>query len=506
MTSNLYRKLVLVVRNPVICCIASLFLIWLILSSIQLIKSQQYLTLSKPNINAIAGKSIIIIENKAELIQIQNTFNINIYKSDRNFMKNNSDIIMNESKADDNPIEFDDNLSDIDIKEMTFEYEYDNHLYLYDVPYFMNDSILILSMVKNSSEQGLVPSLHNLDEISCIFRNTVIFIYESNSVDKTPEILRHWSHENTNHNLRNHQHFCQSFHYGFDHRLQTHSFDETGDKLFSSKEQKIQSIKSLNARERKSQFNGIGKHIVFGDGDTEQELNALKEKLNGKFLGRIERYSIYRNYMLRKISNITTFYKKQMNISFEYLMIIDLDTFGFHKRQFFNDLYFYHKRKSLQSNGKEIALCAHGTYAHGFYADTFASIAVNGSWYLKYQRAKKYANKTNEYMKGFPALRFQPMKSCFGGLVIYSNVNYLLDSKCKYPLVWPTYEHERYPWIETDSEIYTDENFNQSEIQSSLLRLADLMREWRKRKKFRKRRYKKRDNHICGLVTFYFIF
>ena len=71
------------------------------------------------------------------------------------------------------------------------------NLYLEDIPYFMNKSIIISGMIKNG-ELTIKPILNQLDEISCIFKNTLFLIYESNSEDNTKFILNQWIHSYDN--------------------------------------------------------------------------------------------------------------------------------------------------------------------------------------------------------------------------------------------------------------------------------------------------------------------
>ena len=70
--------------------------------------------------------------------------------------------------------------------------EKDCHLHLSDSPQFMNKTIIIIGMVRDS-EKDVIATLQQLDEISCLFNKIVFIFYESNSKDNTPHILKDWS-------------------------------------------------------------------------------------------------------------------------------------------------------------------------------------------------------------------------------------------------------------------------------------------------------------------------
>lgn len=64
-------------------------------------------------------------------------------------------------------------------------------LFISDVPYFMNKSVAIVGMIKDA-EQTIGNLMKQLDQMSCMFGVSAIMIFESNSKDKTPQILQKW--------------------------------------------------------------------------------------------------------------------------------------------------------------------------------------------------------------------------------------------------------------------------------------------------------------------------
>ena len=68
---------------------------------------------------------------------------------------------------------------------------------LSEIPYFINDSILIIGMT-NNAEKKITSLLTQIDQISCLFNNTVYLFYESNSKDNTLKKLKSWSNKEYN--------------------------------------------------------------------------------------------------------------------------------------------------------------------------------------------------------------------------------------------------------------------------------------------------------------------
>eukprot|EP01083_Nonionella_stella_P021750 60240_1 len=378
-------------------------------------------------------------------------------------------------------------LSEQDEIELTFEFDNDNHLYLYDVPYFAEDSIFIMSMVTNASELALSAQLQTLDEISCIFKDTYILIFESNSFDDTPQILRNWT-MNRNNDSTQHNSFCDQYVFGF-HRRRMHSFQQTGDylnDLFAHNTSKAAHVHKIS-KHRKT--NVLVKQVLFGDEHVIDEMEQFKNKIHTRFLSRIEKYSFYRNLLLHHMYDIT----KNNGFTFDYLMILDLDIFGFQQRLLLSELYYYHKLKRTNHNNGNVILCSHGTLAHNFYMDTFASVDTHHQWYYEYQRNATFVNVTDDYLTNFPRYRFERMRSCFGGVIIYSNVSNIIDSTCNYDLAWSQYDVPK-----AVEQVVVDRQYDE------VTHFANKMRGWRSKKKSKVRRYKRRDNHICEHIPFHY--
>lgn len=70
--------------------------------------------------------------------------------------------------------------------------EQDCHLYISDSPQFMDKTMVVIGMVRDS-EKDIIATLQQLDEISCIFDKIVFIFYESNSKDNTPYVLEDWN-------------------------------------------------------------------------------------------------------------------------------------------------------------------------------------------------------------------------------------------------------------------------------------------------------------------------
>ena len=85
------------------------------------------------------------------------------------------------------------------------------------------------------------------------------------------------------------------------------------------------------------------------------------------------------------------------------------------------------------------------------------------------------------------------MRSCFGGVVIYSNVSNIIQSQCNYDVIWSKYDARK-----SVKQSVIDKQYKQ------LTLFANKMRDWRPRKKSKVRRYKKRDNHICEHIPFHY--
>ena len=483
-------------RTPIICTGGCLFVIWLYFTIHQFLSTIQFITDPTPimmtsTVNTSPKKEQLdALENmnESDNVIIINTpsFAPTDFEDDTSTTENDSPTPQPLEILIDDPY-----LSEQDEIELTFEFDNDQHLYLYDIPYFIDNTIFIMSMVTNSSGLALSEQLQTLDEISCLFKDTFILIFESNSVDDTPQLLKQWA-MNENSNTKNHAQFCEKYIYG-SHRERLHDFGQTGDylnDLFMENTSKSAHINSIATNKKTIILN---KTILFGDEYVEPHFEQFKVDINTRFLDRIEKYSFYRNMLLQEMNNIIN---NDLNgFNFDYLMVLDLDIFGFQQRILLSELHYFHqlKRSRDNDNNDNIILCSHGTLAHGYYMDTFASVDIKNQWYYEYQRNDTFENMTDIYLKGFPKHRFESMRSCFGGVVIYSNVNAIMESQCNYNIIWSSYDVPK-----NVEQPVIDKQYKQ------ITQFADKMRDWRPRKKSKNRRYKRRDNHICEHIPFHY--
>ena len=385
----------------------------------------------------------------------------------------------------------------------TFQYKDDGHLYLYDIPYFINKSILIVSMIQNGVTTGFDTNLQALEEISCIFNNTIFFIFESDSWDGTDRVLKLWknyqklslSRDVVNYSLSQ---VCDKYKYGL-HREQIHSFEQTyhyQSKLFETQQDKIDFINNSFKRP-----NIIDKHLLFGNEIVEQDFEHFKQKYNTTFIDRIEKFTIFRNMLLKQIRNISSSYRIEYGISFDYLMVIDLDLHDFKKRALLNELHFLSDTLKSKRQSK-FAMCVNGILQTGFMHDSFATVDLNGLWYKILAMNSHFGKKYNysAINNGYPLERFKQVKSCFGGIAIYSKVDELINSQCKYRLLWSQFD----PFITEKVSVFRDEK-----LLKEMEEFEDIVRLWRKEETGKKKQALYRlkevyDNHICEHIPYHY--
>ena len=362
----------------------------------------------------------------------------------------------------------------IDLIQTQFEFEDDKHLYLYDVPYFMDKSIIISGMVHNAGDH-IEPLLKSLNEIYCIFNNTIFLIFESNSNDQTPKILKQWS-------LNIDINFCDDYKFN-KHRKKNSKF-----RRYKHEDYNMENIET-QIKDHKPSF--VEKLTIFNDSIVINDLiklqKILQKPINGSTvnLNRIERYTVYRNMILNQIGLITD---KYINIfKFDYLMLIDLDLFALDSRMIFNELYF----------SKTNIMCANGVvWMFDLMYDIFAAVMNDGQWMhqfafddqLKHSQKNVLMKRDKNKFKlsTFPKKRFEEMRSCFGGITIYKNVGKLLSTRCKYQLIPST--------IRKIKELSDDNNgYIMKDPNEELQRFADLYESWMNT-----------DDRICEHLSFHY--
>merc|ERR1712003_560859 len=116
-------------------------------------------------------------------------------------------------------------------------------------------------------------------------------------------------------------------------------------------------------------------------------------------------------------------------------MIVDMDIFNIDVRTFMNELYY-------SANYNVNGVCVNGIDWLGYTRDTFATVDVNGNW-LHYGQSdgdSDYVYKNRDALRKRWQIpneernRFESVKSCFGGIVAYKNLDVLVESECKYTL------------------------------------------------------------------------
>lgn len=133
---------------------------------------------------------------------------------------------------------------------------------------------------------------------------------------------------------------------------------------------------------------------------------------------RIVRFIIFRNMLLDKIQQIST----ELDMTFDYLMMIDLDIKEFDISALFRDL----------NDSPYDVICSHGLFKLEIMRDTFASVMDNGTWLYTYHSL--YNNHFRDLIN-WPESRYQEMNSCFGGLAVYRDSQRILDSGCRYEIL-----------------------------------------------------------------------
>ena len=165
----------------------------------------------------------------------------------------------------------------------------------------------------------------------------------------------------------------------------------------------------------------------------EQEQEKDEEVEFRKDLYRIERFVIYRNMLLNKTMNLS----EEMGINFDYVLVIDMDIYSIDIRTFMNELYFMPHNID--------GLCIDGIDWMGYTRDTFATVKINGGWVhyghdtlvnnTKYIYDNKHAMEQRTKIPDHENNRFEEVKSCFGGVMVYRNFeNNLFDQQCRYTL------------------------------------------------------------------------
>lgn len=302
--------------------------------------------------------------------------------------------------------------------------------FLTDMIHLMNKSIAIVGMVKDA-ETRITRLTDQLEHLCCFFSYSSILIFESNSIDSTPELLQNW----------------QSFDYEcnlYKYRVEPLHVNETKQNLIESHQPII--IKKL----------------------LKPQIDPAANFTSGDYT-RLDRYAMYRRYLLnetwianQELRNQCINNSNQSNNSyntfemFDYWMVIDLDIFAVDILSILKEI-----NSGINTNDYEIvqmqnnetttqspqfsALCGNGIRESGWYYDSFATILRSGAWF--YEMDKYYRSNVIQCQQ------FTPCLSCFGGMAIY-NYRHIIQSECNYL----TYKDaiQKYPKSAIYADIFKD--------------------------------------------------
>ncbi len=254
------------------------------------------------------------------------------------------------------------------------------HLDNSTIQFYSDKSVIFLGMVHNSAPT-LPHILQQLNEISCIFKNTFFVFFESNSVDNTNKLLHDWSMNNT---LK----YCH---------------------------------KSIHTEYKYP--NNIYKKIVSGDA-------MFGKQFEHGTPSRVARFVAYRNMLLQEsqlyASSITT----------DYIMIIDLDIYHIDFGAFLLELKEF-PYDIMCSNGVDKFDSYRDTFAsvelnHNWIFRPY----YNTKYHHKYYRPPwRYKRLQSDLQVAMPRTgqRYERMQSCFGGLAAYKmTIGRLKNIGCRY--------------------------------------------------------------------------
>lgn len=345
-------------------------------------------------------------------------------------------------------------------------------LFLSDIPYFMNDSIIITSLISvddydligdgdhtNSERNGnIMRMLQQLDEISCIFNNSLFFIYFYNSGSnvmvntdsKIYKILMKWKTFTNDHLL--HTKYCEKWKWRkknnkqqssivFNHNLFNMSVNR--DLLHMMMDNNNNMSDPSFTTDHSSQISHHSPSLVikrmtnihqqmypplFNTQSFYDHSKSKSEEINS-IPNRIE----YRNHMMSdiRLQMRQLISRSILNInSFHYFMIVDMNVIEMDTVLIMNELFVVNH--SLSS---PFILCSNSILRPGLMYDIENAVFMNDSWmYPLFNGLKRESLHCNH--SPFPNKRFEGMHSCFGGNAIYSHVNQLLfnlsENYCSY--------------------------------------------------------------------------
>jgi len=268
--------------------------------------------------------------------------------------------------------------------------------------YYFDKSVMFMGMI-NNAEETLPHVLQQLNELTCLFRDTFFFFFESNSDDNTAAILQQWHDNKTLHAD------ATAFHAFCDRVIDSRVFAE-------------------------HRARSISKHMLYGDSLVRTQLaREVKKRSNSSYihkLSRVEKFVPYRNMMLRQLYQLSVDAKRNQRIAFDYLFMIDVDVFEIDFVSFLNELLVCPTH----------VMCANGVDAFEHYRDSFATVEMSHNWIFRpfiFNKTDAYYDKARNILrKKMPrkGQRFEEVRSCFNGLAAYKlDIEDVIErGKCKY--------------------------------------------------------------------------
>lgn len=243
---------------------------------------------------------------------------------------------------------------------------------LSQINYFENSSIVIVGMIRNH-DHTIEALLKQLDNLSCLFKTSAVLIYESNSNDNTPKLLKEW-------------------------------------------------------RNRVNIDNKLCHDVLLNNNNKDREPpNIIKELLKPnvdpglkyKDISRLDKYSAYRNYLLNSAIDL--------EIEFDYFVPIDLDIYGLDIKRVLEELH--------TAKQKEISvMCLNGIRRTGYMYDSLAAISFNGDDTIYNENDTTWFYYKEEVERSniiYKSGEFTPMLSCFGAMAFY-NFGDIKNTECRY--------------------------------------------------------------------------
>ena len=264
------------------------------------------------------------------------------------------------------------------------------------INYHLSNKIACFAGQAKDVAKTIIPLLTRIEWLAeNVFDTVIVVIMESNSKDKTFDILARWKKKHL------HQKNSKLKIYLLPHSLVMNVIEKY---VYILANKKYIYDKYYNQAENKKQIRSYSKVIP-----------------------RLPRYVVYRNFILQLIKHLNVY---QYESKIDYLMLIDWDTAGIDVKSMLNEMIvgmIYQNYSVLCVNGR-----TNTSNGENDYYDTFGLVMKNAQAFNDFVNRSKIAyHYTNRY-------RFQSVISCFGGLAIYNFqniVNNNIANQCQYFLL-----------------------------------------------------------------------